>query len=94
MNDRHPESDTAGRARALNLATLRAVVAAYLLYLGVSTLVSLAKGESSLSPLFGWSIGILFTGSALAFGWYTWKRWRTEQDVSGSVQPSEPDSDS
>ena len=94
MKDDRPAADSVKRGRASNLAALRAVVAAYLLYLGVSILWDQLRGKGGLSPLIGWGAGILFIGSALAFGWYTWKRWHLEQEASEKARQEETGPDS
>jgi hypothetical protein len=90
MGDRELEYDIAKRARASNVATLRAVVAAYLLYLGGSLIWDMLKGKSTLSPAFAWIAGLGFIAAALVFGFYTWKRWRAELEAA-KLPPAEAD---
>ena len=89
MNDNKTERSSVNPGKAVNMAGLRAVVAGYLLYLGISVLRGQMKGETTLSPLVGWGAGILFIVFALAFGWYTWRQWRAAQDAA--CLPAEED---
>ena len=66
-------------SKAVNRAVLRGVIAGYLVYLGGSLLYDLIKGTSSLSPLVGWTIGPLFVIAGVAFGFFTWRRWKTDE---------------
>ena len=69
------EFDVQKRARAGTTATLRAAVAVYMIYLGWKIMT--AEGSSVPSTL-ATVIGIVFIAAALAFGVYTWKRWRID----------------
>ena len=69
------EYDIQKRARAGTAATFRAVVAGYIAYLGWK--VATAEG-SSMPPLAARLIGCAFIVAAIAFGIYTWKRWRLD----------------
>ena len=65
--------DIQKRARAGTAATFRAVVAGYIAYLGWK--IATAEG-STMSPLAAKLIATAFLVAAIAFGVYTWKRWR------------------
>lgn len=71
----NPEFDIQKRARAGTTATLRAAVAAYILYLGWKIMTAVG---SSVPPLLAKGIGAVFIAAALAFGVYAWKRWRVD----------------
>lgn len=66
------------RTKAINLATLRAVVAGYLIYLGASLIYDLLKGRTSLSPALSWSMGLLFIAAGVGYGLYVWRRWQAD----------------
>ena len=87
MGDRELEYDVTKRTKATNTATLRAVVAGYLLYLGGSLLWDLLKGTSTLSPALAWTAGLGFIAAALAFGLYTWRTWRRELEAAKLPPP-------
>ena len=82
------------RSKALNFAALRAVVAVYLIYLGVTLILDMMKGESALSPIAAWALGLLFVLAGAGFGLYTWRRWKREaasaRDASEEKPPEEP----
>ena len=73
------EYDIQKRARAGTAATFRAVVAGYIIYLGWK--IATAEG-SSMPPLAAKLIGVAFITAALAFGVYTWKRWRLDLEAA------------
>ena len=60
MNEDESGKKSAGLAPVRNRAILRAVVGAYLIYLGVSLLRDHLGGKSSMAPWFAWVIGIFF----------------------------------
>ena len=76
MDDRTYEYDMAKRTKANNLAVLRAVVAAYLAWLGFSLIRDCVRGASTLSPAFAWTVGLVFIAAALAFAFYIWRQWK------------------
>ena len=88
MDDRELQYDAAKRAKATNLATLRAVVAGYLAYLGGSLIWDMLKGKSTLSPTLTWVAGLGFIAAALAFGFYTWRTWRAALEAA-KLPPAE-----
>ena len=73
------------RNRAIAMASLRAVVAGYLVYLGGKLISDYLKGESEIIPWMVWVFGPLFIVAGLAFGFYTWKRYQKEKAESQSV---------
>lgn len=73
------EYDIQKRARAGTAATFRAVVAAYLIYLGWKIATA---GDGSMPPLAARLIGCAFIVAAIAFGIYTWKRWRLDLEAA------------
>ena len=85
--DRKPEeSGSQKRAKAQNLATLRAVVAAYLVYLGGSMIVDHLRGRSTVSPILVWASGLFFIASGIAFGYFIWKNWRADSAAEPSPE--------
>ena len=70
------------RAKAGTSATLRAVVALYLLYLGYQLLRSAAAGSGEFPAWAGWTFGMFFLLAGLGFGVYIWKRWRTDVEAA------------
>ncbi len=78
MNGDESGKKSAGLAPARNRAILRAVVGAYLIYLGVSLLRDHLGGGSSLAPLFAWGIGVFFALAGAGVIVYTWRRWRAD----------------
>ncbi len=92
MTDRKPAYDPAKRNKAVNMATLRAVVAAYLLYLGVSILWDYLRGSSTLSALVAWSSGLGFSVAAIAFGFFTWKHLRAGLEAAQLSEASDGES--
>lgn len=77
------------RTKAMNFATMRAVVAGYLVYLGGSLIYDYLKSRSGMTPLKAWGFGLLFIAAGVGYGLYAWKRWQAE---TASAQGSE-DSD-
>ena len=73
------------RAKALNFAALRGVVAAYLVYLGVTLILDMLKGNSALSPAAVWALGLLFVLGGAGFGLYTWKRWKRDSSAAAKT---------
>jgi hypothetical protein len=82
MKEDRFEYDVQKRARAGTAATFRALVSAYLIYLGWSVLRGVLNGSSTVPVWLGWLIAVFFTGAALAFGFYTWKTWRRDLEAA------------
>ena len=82
MDEKNCEYDSAKRTRATNTAVLRAIVAAYLAYLGFDLLRDWIRGTSTLSPALAWTVGLGFIAAAIAFGFYTWKLWKRELEAA------------
>ncbi len=89
MDNNNADFDPKKRTKALNLATLRAVVAAYLVYLGGSIVFDMLRGRSTLSPAFAWISGLFFVAVGLLFGLYTWRRWKADAEAARS--PEQPE---
>ena len=87
MDDRAFEYDAAKRTRANNLAVLRALVAAYLAWLGFSLIRDCVRGASTLSPAFAWTAGLVFIAAALAFGFYIRRQWKRELAAAKLPKP-------
>lgn len=82
MNKYGEEPVSQKRSKAMNLASLRAVVAAYLVYLGSSLIVDHLRGSSTLSPVFVWLVGLVFITAGIVFGFYVWRHWRADHDAA------------
>ena len=82
MGEKGCEYDMAKRTKASNFAVLRALVAAYLAWLGFSLIRDHLRGTSTLPPILVWAAGLGFIIAALAFGLYTWKLWRWELEAA------------
>ena len=80
MNEQKPK--TAERQKTINMAALRAAVAVYLIYLGVSLIRDRLQGTSTLPPALAWFAGLAFLLGGAAYGWYTWRRWRSERGAA------------
>ena len=93
MDDRAFEYDAAKRTRANNLAVLRALVAAYLAWLGFSLIRDCLRGASTLSPAFAWTVGLVFIAAALAFAFYIWRQWKRELAAARLPKPEAEESE-
>ncbi len=83
MNDKeHFEYDVQRRARAGTSATLRALVAGYLLYLAWQIVKGVRTGETSMSPAVAYAAAAFFAIAALAFVVYLIRRWRKEVEAA------------
>ena len=89
MGRKNEETDVQKQSKAMNLASLRAVVAAYLIYLGFSLILDHLRGRSTLSPVFVWLAGFVFIAAGIAFGFYIWKCWRADRDTAGRAGETE-----
>ena len=92
MNQNSEETDMQKRSKATNLASLRAVVAAYLIYLGFSLILDYMRGRSTLSPVFVWLIGLVFITAGIVFGFYIWRRWCADRDAARFPETEKNDS--
>ena len=69
------EFDIQKRAQAGMKATFRALVAAYIIYLGYKIISGAAGFWQS-------AAGAVFIAAALAFGVYAWRRWRIDLEAA------------
>ena len=76
------EYDVQRRARAGTSATLRALVAGYLVYLAWQIVKGVRTGETSMSPTVGYAAAAFFLLAALAFAVYLIRRWRREVEAA------------
>lgn len=83
------EYDIQKRARAGTSATLRAVVALYIAYLGWSVIKGVREGGTSMAPWIGWTAGVVFLAAAAAFGCYAFWRWRRDLEAARLPAPEE-----
>ena len=82
MGDRELKYDTRKRARADNIAAIRAVVAGYLAYLAWQIVKGVRSGESTMTPAVGYAIAALFVLAAAAFAVYLIRRWKKEVEAA------------
>ena len=78
MNGDRPVYNVQKRANAGTAATFRVSVAAYIIYLGWKILRDHVQGVSSLPAWVAWLAGIVFIGGALAFCFYTYRRYTAD----------------
>ena len=69
-------SGTPERGGTAAMDLLRAVVAVYLIYLGVSLILDRLAGRSDMALWLAWVCGVLFVLAGAAFGWFTWRHFR------------------
>ena len=82
MGDREQKYDTRKRARADNIAAIRALVAGYLAYLAWQIVKGVRSGESTMTPAVGYAIAALFVLAAAAFTVYLIRQWRLETEAA------------
>ena len=82
MNGDKPVYNVQQRARAGTTATLRAVAAVYIFYLGWTVLRNTLQGGSTVPSWVGWVAGLVFMGGALAFAVYIYKRYRADLEAA------------
>ena len=76
------EYDVQRRARAGTSATLRALVAGYLVYLAWQIVKGVRSGETSMSPAVGYAAAAFFLLAALGFAVYLIRRWKQEVEAA------------
>ena len=76
------EYDVQRRARAGTSATLRALVAGYLVYLACQIVKGVRTGETSMSPAVGYTAAACFLLAALVFAVYLIRRWKKEVEAA------------
>jgi hypothetical protein len=77
------------RNRAIAMASLRAVVAGYLIYLGGRLIYDYYHGTSEMALWMTWFFGVVFILAGSAFALYTWKRYQKEKREQPDVTSSE-----
>ncbi len=82
MKNEQFEYDVQKRARAGTTATLRAVVAAYIIYLGWTVLRRVLNGTSPVPVWVAWLVAVVFTAGAIGFLFYTWKTYLREREAA------------
>ncbi len=85
--------DIQRRQKATTHATLRAVAVAYLLYLAWTIVQDTMKGVSTIPGWLAWLVGIVFAASAVAFGFYTWRRYRQDLEAALLTKETEASTD-
>ena len=86
------EYDIQKRARAGTRATLRAVVAGYLIYLAWQILKGVRTGSSSMAPAVAWVAAAFFALAASAVGIYAFRSWRADLEAA-RLPVEEPEDD-
>ena len=86
------EFDIQKRARAGTRATLRAVVAGYLIYLAWQIVKGVRTGSSSMAPAVAWTAAIFFTLAAVGVGIYAFRSWRADLEAA-RLPVEEPEDD-
>ena len=77
MSNKSKEYNVIRKNRANVSAVLRGAVACYLLYLGVQ--IAMSAGKDPSFPVWAsWLLGGFFCVAAVAFGAYTWRRYRAD----------------
>ena len=77
------EYDVQKRARAGTKATLRGVVALYVVFIGYRLIRSARLAEESTMPVgLRWGFGLGMIVAALIFGVYILKRWRVDVEAA------------
>ncbi len=77
MSNKSKEYNVIRKNRAGTAALLRGAVACYLLYLGVQ--IAMSAGKDPSFPVWAsWLLGGFFCVAAVAFGAYTWRRYRAD----------------
>ena len=87
QNDPKFEYDIQQRAQAGVKATFRGVVAAYIVYMGYKLI-------HDADVVWHIAAGAVFIAAALAFGVYTWRRWRIDLEAARLPDADEADSPS
>ena len=79
--------------RSGSLAALRIAAAAYIFYLGWTVLRDTLNGSSTIPVWVGWLAGLVFMGASLAYGVYSFRRYRQEQKAAQAQEPSPDEED-
>lgn len=82
MREDKAEYNVQRRSRAGTTASLRAVAAGYLIWLGWTLLRDMLNGSSTLPVWLSWTASIGFAAIGAAFGWYTWKRYQADMKAA------------
>ncbi len=89
MNGDESGKKSAGGAQSMNRAALRAVVGAYLIYLGVSLIRDFLNGKNTMAPWFAWGSGIFFALAGAAVIAYTVRRYRAEKQAQEKTKDAQ-----
>ena len=87
----HAEYNVQKRARAGTSATLRALVAGYLVYLAWQILQNVRSGATSMKPAVAYAAAGFFLLAAVAFAVYLIRRWRIEVEAARLPEALEAD---
>lgn len=88
--NRRAEYDVQRRARAGTNATLRALVAGYLVYMAWQILKNVRSGETTMTPAVGYAAAAVFLLAAAAFAVYLIRRWRIEVEAARLPESDDP----
>ena len=83
------KENTAGKNRSVNFFALRLAVAAYLAYLGFDLLRAFLAGGSTLPAAAAWGCGLGFMAAGLAFGVYSFLRYRREKAAEEKAEETD-----
>ena len=89
MNGDENEKKSAGGTPSMNRAALRAVVGAYLIYLGVSLVRDFLNGNSTMPPWAAWGCGIFFVLAGAGVLWYAWRSFRKETQAQDKTEDAQ-----
>lgn len=91
MQENHrAEYDVQRRARAGTGATLRALVAGYLLYLAWQIVKNVRTGETTMTPAVAYAAAAFFVLAAAAFVVYLIRHWRVEVEAARLPETDSP----
>ena len=82
MGDRKAGYDETRRARAGGTAALRALAAAYLVYLAWQIAAGVRSGKTTMTPLVGYAAAAFFLLAAAVFTVYLIRHWRLEVEAA------------
>lgn len=89
MREDGTKYDLQRRSRVGTTVSLRAIAAAYLIYLGWTLIRDFLNGSSTMPAWLSWAAGLGFIAVGAAFGLYAWKRYQA--DLKAAEIPEEGD---
>ena len=85
--------DTEKKNRANLHATLRGVVALYLIYIAQKLVRNVSTGTTTMPAWAAWLIGAAFVAAAVGFGVYAWRAYRKDLVAAKMSDESESGED-